>query len=375
LHQSELSFGTNGARIVGHGRLTGRLSDLPSGSGFRPGQRIVVVGDADGRTEDQTKAACEELAGRCAGVRLAYPLGDMKDPNDILVTDPENAAELFSEFITLAQPVVGLNQPNWARRRLVTMAEMMASLGPPNWLIEKYLERDTLALMFGQPKSGKTFAALDMALCVAAGIPYDLISAVFMPINVPITLELFPMKRVLRLLKRGERDGATVISRNAEREKYITFSEPVFQKRGLIYFNKRKHPNFSWNSYSDLKGLLIGTVLGHNYGDEFLSNAKKMGLLIKQYRREHKIFELLNAGRLDIVLSIELVGRKVIAQQEYGDTIEAAEKPYLLKNYHIGLSQHSSLRHRLGEINQAIIKLKGDGTLDDIVNRHLEKKK
>ena len=56
---------------------------------------------------------------------------------------------------------------------------------------------------------------------------------------------------MLRLLERGERDGATVISRNAERENYISFSEPIFQKRGLIYFNRKKHPNFSWESYSE----------------------------------------------------------------------------------------------------------------------------
>ena len=201
------------------------------------------------------------------------------------------------------------------------------------------------------------------------------ISAVFERIKTPVTLELFPMKRVLRLLERGERDGATVISRNAVRDKFISFSEPIFQKRGLIFFNKRKHPNFSWKSYSDLKGLSIGTVLGHNYGDEFATAVKEFGLLTKKYRREHKTFELLNAGRLDVVLSIEMVGQKVIVQYEYGDTIKAAEKPYFLKNYHIGVSRLSPLHGRLGEINRAILKLKGEGVLDDIVHRHLQKKK
>jgi polar amino acid transport system substrate-binding protein len=207
------------------------------------------------------------------------------------------------------------------------------------------------------------------------GLSYDLISAVFGRIKMPFTLELYPQKRMLRLLERGQRDGATVISRNAVREKFISFSEPIFQKRGLIFFNKKKHPNFSWKSYSDLKGLSIGTVLGHNYGDEFATAVNEFGLLTKKYRREHKTFELLNAERLDIVLSIELVGRKLIAQREYGDAIEAAERPYFLKNYHIGISRLSPLRGRLGEINRAIIELKGEGTLDDIVHRHLKKKK
>jgi polar amino acid transport system substrate-binding protein len=108
------------------------------------------------------------------------------------------------------------------------------------------------------------------------GLSYDLISAVFERIKMPVTLELFPMKRLLILLKRGKRDGVTVISRNAEREKFIIYSKPIFQKRGLIYFNKKKHPNFSWESYSDLKGLMIGTVLGHNYGDDFFIKSKRI---------------------------------------------------------------------------------------------------
>jgi hypothetical protein len=65
----------------------------------------------------------------------------------------------------------------------------------------------------------------------------------------------------------------------------------------------------------------------------------------------------------------------MIAQHGYGDTIEAAERPYYLKNYHIGVSRLSPLRGRLGEINQAILELKGEGALDDIVSRHLDKKK
>ena len=120
--------------------------------------------------------------------------------------------------------------------------------------------------------------------------------------------------------------------------------------------------------------MSIGTVLGHNYGDEFLSAVKEFGLLTKKYRRERKTFELLNAGRLDIVLSIEMVGRRIIAQHDYDSMIAAAERPYFLKNYHIGVSRLSPLRGRLGEINQTIMDLKGEGALDDIVRRHVEKK-
>ena len=79
----------------------GNLSAAP----LRRGQRIVVIGDADSKTEDKTRAACATLAERCAGVRLAFPRGDHKDANDILMADPERAAEILTELIAQAEKI------------------------------------------------------------------------------------------------------------------------------------------------------------------------------------------------------------------------------------------------------------------------------
>lgn len=43
---------------------------------------------------------------------------------------------------------------------------------PPDWLIENRLEVDTLALLFGDPKTGKSFIAIDQACSVATGLDY-----------------------------------------------------------------------------------------------------------------------------------------------------------------------------------------------------------
>ena len=40
---------------------------------------------------------------------------------------------------------------------------------PPAWLIEGMLEQEALTMCFGSPGAGKTFAVLDMAMCIAAG--------------------------------------------------------------------------------------------------------------------------------------------------------------------------------------------------------------
>ena len=50
----------------------------------------------------------------------------------------------------------------------ITLDEVLAT-PDPDWLIEGLLIDHELAVIYGQPKTGKTFAAIDLALCVATG--------------------------------------------------------------------------------------------------------------------------------------------------------------------------------------------------------------
>lgn len=51
--------------------------------------------------------------------------------------------------------------------------ELIANPKPPTWLIRRFLERDTLALVFGDPGVGKSFLAVEWAVCVVTGTPFN----------------------------------------------------------------------------------------------------------------------------------------------------------------------------------------------------------
>lgn len=55
------------------------------------------------------------------------------------------------------------------RFKLISARELLADRTPTIWTVKDYLEAGTFATMIGPPKSGKTFLALDIGLCVAAG--------------------------------------------------------------------------------------------------------------------------------------------------------------------------------------------------------------
>lgn len=59
-----------------------------------------------------------------------------------------------------------------ARFRLFTLGEL-SQQPPTEWLIERLIERGSLMMLYGAPGEGKSFAALDWALCVATGTEWQ----------------------------------------------------------------------------------------------------------------------------------------------------------------------------------------------------------
>lgn len=70
----------------------------------------------------------------------------------------------------MSKPEVPHESSSLQRFRLVRAGDIDA--WPPQWLVRGLLERDALALVFGDPGCGKSFLAIDIALSVATGTPY-----------------------------------------------------------------------------------------------------------------------------------------------------------------------------------------------------------
>ena len=57
-------------------------------------------------------------------------------------------------------------------RPLILSPEKLLDVEPPPWLIDTVLPARSLSMMFGKENTGKSFVALDMAGCVAGGLPW-----------------------------------------------------------------------------------------------------------------------------------------------------------------------------------------------------------
>ena len=53
------------------------------------------------------------------------------------------------------------------------ISDLIANIQEPEWIIEDIMEKDSVIDIYGAPKSGKSFVAIDMALCSSMGIPWQ----------------------------------------------------------------------------------------------------------------------------------------------------------------------------------------------------------
>lgn len=202
------------------------------------------------------------------------------------------------------------------------------------------------------------------------GLSKDLMAAIFEPLGVNVAIDLLPQKRMLRKLESGLADGATVISKNTDRQKYLVFSDPLLSKLGKIYFAKDKLKSFEWHDFQDLKRLNIGIVRGHNYGDDFSYAIKKHQLKVNEVSNIEQLFQMLKVGRVDLIMANEWTAIHFQSRPEYKGLFEAAEKPYYKKGYHIGLSNKSPFVKHLPSINRRIQELERDGSIKALIDKH-----
>lgn len=59
------------------------------------------------------------------------------------------------------------------KQRLLVDAADMDNPPPPDWLVKGYIERGTLAILFGEPATGKSFVAIDIAQHIARGVDWN----------------------------------------------------------------------------------------------------------------------------------------------------------------------------------------------------------
>ena len=206
----------------------------------------------------------------------------------------------------------------------------------------------------------------------AYGIYPTLLNAVFKRMNVDVSVKTLPWKRALKMGELGEA-GIGGIYKTAERQKIYDYSAPLYTERVLLYV--RMDDVFAFNTLPDLKGKMIGSLLGWSYGDAF-DQARQAGTVtVHEVPNDKKNFYKLVHGRLDGVIALELAGDLVLAREGYRDRIVALEMPVAVNETYLVFAKRSQRKRFLDRFNATLKAMRDDGTYDRVIQTYLAQDK
>lgn len=132
------------------------------------GKTVIIWPDKDQPGLDYAQRASERLqALGCTvlGITLPDDAPESWDAADC-IRDGGNAHAM----VKAAQPVV-MAKATRPRVRLVNISDL-GNIKPPSWLIQDVLTESGLSMVWGRSGSLKSFAVLDMGLCIATGLSW-----------------------------------------------------------------------------------------------------------------------------------------------------------------------------------------------------------
>lgn len=191
-----------------------------------------------------------------------------------------------------------------------------------------------------------------------------------MPEGYTLKEVMVPWKRAQEMAKNGEIDLLLNLRITEERSTWLEFSKnPTFYNPIVIFMHKDDViPFASWDELIPLKG---GTALGDTYGNGFDEYLTK-NLTTEPAKSMAENFKKLDSGRLDYFVSGYYMGIAWLNSAELVDHIVALKPPVSNNYIHLGFSKKSSHLSLLSEIDEKLLALNEEGTLEALLEKYLK---
>ncbi len=201
------------------------------------------------------------------------------------------------------------------------------------------------------------------------GIAVEIVTEVFNRANIEIEVVMIPSwKEVREGMEVGVYDVILGTWYSDERARFHQFSEPFMMNK--LSFIKRKGSGISFNTLSDLEGLMVATVNEYAYGEEFDSYPG-----IYQVKSNHVVQSLMNLvdKRADLALGDAWVMRHELKNYMPSrlKEIDVIQKPLSEKGLRIAMSLYNKKGAGILEVfNREVSKMKAEGVIDTIIASH-----
>ena len=122
--------------------------------------------------EGTLTAALRKWDGLCFEDKRRSGDGDLDHGHllaEALLKGRDKAGQAGHSDRDTGQPEMSGSEPPVKNPLFMDAADLLLTIQPPQWLIKRFVSADSLTTLFGSPGCGKSFVAIDMACCIAAG--------------------------------------------------------------------------------------------------------------------------------------------------------------------------------------------------------------
>lgn len=171
------------------------------------------------------------------------------------------------------------------------------------------------------------------------GIDLEIVQQLCQRLSLRLVIKPAPLARAIDMMKNGQVDIMTFLLKTPEREQFITFIEPPYQRSSDKVFYLRQDARFSLQRYEDLATLQIGIKRGANYQPQFDADPHLHKQAVTDTEQN---FRKLLLGRLDTVLVTESEGDYLLLTHGWQARVRKAPLRFSRPvDVYIGVAKHS----------------------------------
>lgn len=200
------------------------------------------------------------------------------------------------------------------------------------------------------------------------GFDIDMANALCAKMNVKCVILNQGFDSLIPALQLGKIDAIiAAMNITPEREKQVDFTSPYYMNTVSLVAAKNK--NLSLDP-KDLTGKVIGVQAGTTLG-QYLQNKYGNKVKVQSYASEESAFLDLTSGRIDAVLGDTPLISQWLKKNNQNYTLVGQpidDSHYFAGGYGIAVKKGNAAL--LQQLNEAIVKIKNDGTYEKIINKN-----
>lgn len=217
----------------------------------------------------------------------------------------------------------------------------------------------------GSSPTGLPFTFVNTETKAMDGVLIDVVKAIQNDIDVKPEFEAVQFSALVPSLTSNKIDMiASAMFITEERAKVVDFSDPVYGYGEGVFVPVTDET--AYKHYEDLKGKTIGVQVGTTFVDLF----QKSGLYeeVKIYKSIPDIIADVNAGRIDAGFADGPMAAYYIARGQF-PKVKMVESYQSTAGGEFGIALRKG-DERMPKVNEAIARIKSDGTLQQILTKY-----